>query len=135
MDPKLLSPIHHRDAASQSDLALLRSRDALVAARTKLINHARGSVKSTGDRLSACSTGAFSTRVADELPEELRAALAPVVDQVTSLTKQIREFDRVVLDLTLNKYPHAARLATVPGVGALTALAYVLTIEDPQRFS
>lgn len=134
LDPSLLSPIRHRDAAAQSDLALLRSRDALVSARTKLINHVRGAVKSHGERLPACSTGAFGKRVAEELPAELGVALTPVVGQIQSLTERIRELDRVVSDVALNKYPHAARLATVPGVGSLTGLAFVLTIEDPARF-
>src|SRR5215218_5493716 len=38
LDPKLLSPIKHRGEDSQAHLALLRSRDALVGARTKLVN-------------------------------------------------------------------------------------------------
>jgi len=38
LDPKLLAPIKHRGEASQAHLALLRSRDALVSARTKLVN-------------------------------------------------------------------------------------------------
>ena len=44
-DPKLLSPVQHRSAAAQADLQVLRSRDALVRARTALINHVRGAVK------------------------------------------------------------------------------------------
>src|SRR5215213_8247737 len=42
LDPKLLAPVKHRGEASQAHLALLRSRDALVSARTKLVNHIRG---------------------------------------------------------------------------------------------
>ena len=38
LDPKLLAPVKHRGEASQAHLALLRSRDALVSARTKLVN-------------------------------------------------------------------------------------------------
>ena len=34
LDPKLLSPVHHRGAAAQADLAAIRSRDCLVGART-----------------------------------------------------------------------------------------------------
>src|SRR5215204_1019445 len=39
LDPRLLSPIEHRDEASQAHLSLLRSREALVGTRTKLVNH------------------------------------------------------------------------------------------------
>ncbi len=51
LDPKLLSPLKHHGEASQAHLALVRSREALVEARTKLVNHVRGSVKSFGARL------------------------------------------------------------------------------------
>ena len=42
LDPKLLAPLKHRGEASQAHLAIVRSREALVGARTKLVNHARG---------------------------------------------------------------------------------------------
>jgi len=47
VDVSLLSPVWHRSAEAQADLAVVRSRDALVAARTQLINAVRGMVKST----------------------------------------------------------------------------------------
>jgi len=56
VDPKLLHPIQHRGGAAQADRALLRSRNALVECRTKLVNHARGMIKSVGGRLPTCST-------------------------------------------------------------------------------
>lgn len=51
LDPELLSPIEHRGEDSQAHLTLLRSRDALVGTRTKLVNHVRGAVKAFGARL------------------------------------------------------------------------------------
>ena len=56
VDPKLLHPIQHRGGTAQADRALLRSRNSLVECRTKLVNHARGMVKSIGGRLPTCST-------------------------------------------------------------------------------
>ena len=52
-DPKLLFPIRHRGATAQADLQVLRSRDALVRARTALINHVRGAVKAWARRSRA----------------------------------------------------------------------------------
>lgn len=75
LDPELLSPVEHRGAAPQKDLALLRSRDVLVSARTLLINHVRGVVKSVGSRLPACSSRSFSKKASERLPESLRPAL------------------------------------------------------------
>ena len=56
MDPKLLSPIQHREQSTRMDLAVARARDTLVAARTRMINHVRGCAKSFATRLPKCST-------------------------------------------------------------------------------
>lgn len=74
-DVSLLYPITHRSADAQRDLESLRARDQLVAVRTKLINHVRGTVKSSGARLSCCSSDAFAKRAAGEVPAELAPAL------------------------------------------------------------
>ena len=42
VDPKLLYPLKHRDEESQAHIALIRSREALVSARTQLVNHVLG---------------------------------------------------------------------------------------------
>jgi transposase len=85
LDPALLSPVQHRGAATQKDLALLRSRDALVSARTQLINHVRGLVKSVGSRLPACSSRSFPKKVSQQMPESLKPALLPVLEEIASL--------------------------------------------------
>jgi transposase len=54
VDPKLLYPLKHRSEDSQAHLAIVRSRQALVGARTQLVNHVRGAVKSFGGRLPKC---------------------------------------------------------------------------------
>ena len=48
LDPQLLSPIRHRVPEAQAHQTVIRSRDSLVRARTLLINHVRGSVKTSG---------------------------------------------------------------------------------------
>jgi len=110
------SPIRHRSAAAQADLAVLRSRQALVRARTDLVNHVRGAVKSLGARLPKCSTDAFARKVADAVPEELRPALLPVLETITRLTDDIRVFDRRVERRCEEVYPATALLRQVAGV-------------------
>jgi len=134
MDPKLLSAVQHRGAEAQADLALLRSRDALVRTRAQLVNHARGSVKSVGARLPKCSTSSFARKVATHLPERLRPALEPVLAAIGDLSQKIRAYDREIERLGNERYPEVQNLRAVPGVGALTGLAYVLTLEEPERF-
>jgi transposase len=136
VDPELLYPIEHRNEDCQAHLALIHSREALVRARTQLINHARGTVKSFGTRLPKCSAQSFHKKVADALPPELEEALKDVVETIASLTEKIKYYDRRIERLCKECYPHeSALLRQVPGVGALTALTYVLTLEDPHRFA
>ena len=133
-DPRLLQPVHHRGAEAQADLAGIRSRDALVRARTLLVNHVRGSVKAMGSRLPACSTASFARQAAPALPPALVPALTRVLTEVTSLTTQIRHCDGHIEQLVETRYPEARVLMQLAGVGALTALCFVLVLEDPARF-
>jgi transposase len=135
VDPKLLSPIKHRDESSQAHLALLRSRDALVGARTKLVNHIRGAVKSFGARLPKCTAESFHNRVAEHLPQELAPALEPILKIIASLSERIRDYDRQLEGVAEESYPETKLLRQVHGVGVLTALTFVLTLEDPSRFA
>ncbi len=135
MDPKLLSPIAHRSMAARADLAVLRSRSALVNARTQLINHVRGSTKPFGVRLPASSTPTFARHVAWRIPRELRPALVPVLRTIAELTTRIVKFERRIEQLAAERYPETTRLRKVDGVGAITSLTFVLTLEDPRRFA
>jgi transposase len=51
VDPQSLLPIEQRSAEVRQGLVMLRARDALVVARTQLINNTRRLVKSVGARL------------------------------------------------------------------------------------
>jgi transposase len=132
-DPSLLYPIEHRSEAVQADLAVLQARDVAVQVRSKLIHHVRGSVKPFGVRLPACSAESFARKAAECLPEALQSALVPLLDQIASLSATIHDYDRRV-DAVAAKYPQTTLLRQVSGVGALTAAAYVLVIENPERF-
>jgi transposase len=132
-DVTLLHPIKHRGAEAQQDLALLRARDQLVGARTKLINHVRGAVKSLGARINKCSAEAFAKQAAGQVPEALRPSLTPLLEVIADLTKRIREMDEQVEQM-IEEHPEAVRLQQPRGVGALTSLAFVRAVEDPARF-
>jgi len=134
LDPALLSPIHHRSPQAQADLAILRSLDALVRCRTLLINHVRGTAKAAGARLPSCTPHGFAAKVAATIPEALQLALLPVLDTVAAIDQQIRDYDRQIEALCHDRYPETLALRRVAGVGPLTALAFILTLEDPGRF-
>lgn len=133
-DVQLLHPITHRRADAQQHLEVVRARDQVVATRTKLINHVRGAVKAIGGRLSACSAEAFATRAAAEVPATLTPAVAPMLALIAELSRAIAAYDRDLARLVATTYPVARRLQQPAGVGPLTALAFVLVIDDPSRF-
>jgi len=134
IDARLLNPIAHRSAQAQTDLAVIRARRGLVAARTLLINHVRGAVKSTGARLPACDAHYFHRKVAGSVPRDLLPALVPLLTTIAGLTAEIAAVDKRIVALIRDHYPEAGRLRQVPGVGPLIALTFVLTIGDPSRF-
>jgi transposase len=134
LDPKLLYPLRHRGEDSQAHLALIHSREALVGSRTQLINHVRGAVKSFGARLPKCSARSFHKKVAEDLPKELMPALGPLLETIGELTARIREYERKLEEIAREFYPETSLLCQVQGVGALTALTFVLVLEDPYRF-
>jgi transposase len=134
LDPKLLYPLRHRGEDSQAHMAILRSRQALVGSRTQLVNHVRGAVKSFGGRLPKCPARSFHNRAPEHIPEALRPALGPVLQTIRSLTELIRDYDRKLETVSKERYPETELLRQVEGVGPLTALSFVLTLEDPYRF-
>jgi transposase len=134
LDPGLLHPLVHRSEGRLAHRGLLRSREALVGCRARLIVHARSLVKPFGARLPRCSTDTFASKVLEHVPELLLPALTPVVGAIAVLTDQIKELDGKIDALAREAYPESTLLSQVPGVGRLTALAFVLTVEDPARF-
>lgn len=134
VDPKLLWPIEHRSEEAQVHLGVIRTRDAVVRARTALVSHVRGVVKSLGGRIPKCSTESFPRKAAEHIPDPLRPALEPILNTIAQLSSQIRYFDGQIEELCEAQYPETASLRQVKGVGAVTALAFRLVLDDPARF-
>jgi transposase len=134
LDPKLLYPLKHRGEDSQAHMAIIRSRQALVSCRTQLVNHVRGAVKSFGARLPKCPARSFHKKAAEHLPEALWPALKPILEQIGSLTERIRDHEHQLETISKEHYPETDLLRQVEGIGPLTALTFVLTLEDPYRF-
>jgi transposase len=132
--PDLLAPIHHRSEQVQVDLATIKARDAVIRSRTALISAIRGIIKSTGSRLAVCSTGVFAKTAMDSCPAALRDALLPLMHIVQELTNEIRAYDKAITKKAEKEYPETAAILTIPGVGPLTALTFVLLLNnDPHR--
>ncbi len=133
--PALLSPIQHRSAEIQTDLSLVRAREVAVQTRTKIVNAVRGIVKSTGQRLPRSTTLTFAQKARTACPDVLQPALVPLLRLVEALTDEIQEYDRLVTEKATRDYPATKAIQSINGVGALTALSFVLVLNnDPERF-
>ncbi len=129
-DQRLLYPIRHRNIEAQEDLAIIKCRDLLVQNRAKLINSVRGQLKSFGVKVPSCSAPAFAGKAREFVPGGLRPAMFPILDTIRDLSERIRDYDREVEKVSLETYPETQRLQQIKGVGPLTALAFVLTLES-----
>ena len=54
--------------------------------------------------------------------------------EIGSLTERIHDYDRKLETISKETYPETELLRQVEKVGTLTALTFVLTLEDPYRF-
>ena len=133
-DVRLLHPIEHRTAAQQSELAVIRARDAIKRARTLVVNMARSLAKGFGLRLPPSITKSFGERALAGLPPELHPALKDALQQIDALSLTIQNYDQRIAELA-GKHPEIERLTSVTGVGTLTALTFVLTLGNAERFA
>ncbi len=130
--PEMLNPVQPCSVEIQRDRAVLKVRDTLVATRTKLINSVRGTLKSLGHRLPSCSGEAFVRKAGSHIPAELKQTLGPLLLVIQHTSDEIRRYDKRIDELC-EKYPATRRLRSVRGVGPITALDYVLNLNnDPQ---
>lgn len=132
--PRLLHPIRHRSQALQGDLSWIRAREAAVEGRTHLINTVRSLSKGFGERLQKCSTEAFTAKLAEQIPAMIRPAVAPLLEMIDHFNEQIRYYDQMEEHIARERYAKHTLLTQVNGVGVHTALSYMLTIGDPDRF-
>lgn len=135
VDPSILRPITPRTSNTQAARAVIRVRAQLVSMRTGAVNTARGLVKSLGHRLPSCDADQFAARCRPAVPAELAAPLGVLLDIIESVTRQIKACDQQIEQLARTEYPETERLTSIPGVGTLTALTFVLTMGDKERFA
>jgi transposase len=132
-DVSLLAPIEHRRPAAHADLEQLKARDVLIQIRIKLVNHVRSVVKVLGVRLPSTTTAAFATKTLGQVPTDLTPALQPLYQALESVDEQIKALTQGI-ERTAKRYPDVAVISQPNGVGTLTAMAFVLTVEDKTRF-
>jgi transposase len=129
-------PVHVKSLDAHRARALLGARAQLVGMTTRLSNHIRGVLKTFGMLPGAMRGLPFDRRVEELLVD--RDDLAPIVRPMLVAWRQLREqiaaFDKAVRALA-KASPTCRLLMSVPGIGVLSVLAYVSTVEDPARFA
>ena len=127
--------VHVKSFDSHRARAILGARAQLVGMRTRLSNHIRGVLKTFGLLPGGMRGLPFDRKVEALLAGRSDVALIvrPMLVAWRQLREQITTFDKAIRLLV--KSNSACRLLmSVPGIGVLSALAYVSTVEDPARF-
>src|SRR5919108_2126928 len=127
--------VHVKDLGSHAIKALLVSRALLVKLKRDLENQIRGLLKNLGLVIGKAKMDVFSVRAAEltDARPELAAAVEPLLKAREVIERQIADLDRKVMRLARND-AHVRRFMTAPGVGSITALCFLATIDDPTRF-
>jgi transposase len=125
----------HRVSAEQRHVrSELLVRDALVRTRTRYVALIKAAVRREGLRLSQGEAERTASKVrAIELREEVLRELAPILGLFSALNKEICSADERIEQLGKNN-PVVRTLMTAPGVGPVTALAFVASLDDVSRF-
>jgi transposase len=123
----------------QTMAQLHRIRQLLVKQKTMQVNALRGHLAELGI-VRGQGRGKVSELLrrieaaADEdIPTKIRMQLRHLVELVRDLHRRLADLDRELGELA-RENPIARRLATIPGVGPITATALVMTIGDIGRF-
>jgi transposase len=129
-------PVHVKTARSQEQRTLLTARKTMLEQAFDVENTIRGVLKGHGLKVGRVTRTTFAPRVRELVAASpaLVAAIEPLLTAHASLRKSFAELHRQVLAVT-RVDPVCRRLMTVPGVGAVTVLAYCSAVDIPERFS
>ena len=128
-----------KSAEQQAVLMLHRTRDVLVRQRTALVNALRGHMAELGvvapqgiSRVGDLVAALLGENDA-KLPKLARYALRGLASELEALGERVKEIEATIL--TWHKDNEVSRrLASVPGIGPITASAIVATVTDPTQF-
>ena len=128
-----------KSAERQGVLVLHRTRELLVRQRTMLINAIRGHcaefgiVAPQGARRAAELIEHVRQAEIGELPQIACASLLILADQLDAIAGQVHALERRLLAWH-RQDKDSQRLATIPGVGLISATALAASVPDPKLF-
>ncbi len=125
----------------QSVLMLFRARDLLMGQRTQVLNALRGHFGEIGivvpkgaHEVKALVAMVMEAEKAQGLSDTMRAALRPLAAILFALGDEVAVLNKEIIKLH-KASDVSQRLATVPGIGTLTATVLTATVSDPTSFS
>jgi transposase len=127
-----LPSVHVPTMQSRQLKTQLGMRNALVGARTMLINNVRGWLRAEAIAIPK-NADAFVRRVRETKGAELPPCVDRQLQMIDELSKQIDQADKELAHQA-KAHPVCPRLMSVPGVGPLTALQFVAVLDDRTRF-
>ena len=131
VDPRLLQPVRVRSEQARLDLAMLRARAELVELRTSMVNSLRGLSKSAGLPLPSSSPASLPKKPLDPTLEPI---LRYMLEALEATTKAIARYNKDLAAVARQRYPQCKLLRQVAGVGLITSLYFLLTVDDPWCF-
>ena len=130
-----LPSVHVPSHESRKRKSLCGMRDALVAARTQLINTVRGWTRGQAFKARTGKTETFCKRVKQAAAkEELPTYVLRQLESIDQLTAHIQAADKE-LEAIAETDPTCPRLMSVPGVGPVTAVRFVAALDEIGRFT
>lgn len=128
--------VHVKSEASHKLRLALTCRQAVLRQARQLQGKIRGDLKVFGIKLGRVGSGGFAGRVKLLLADrpDLLVLVAPLLEMRGALLEQVRGYERPLRRLA-REDAVCRRLMTVPGVGALTALAFRAGVDTPARFT
>jgi transposase len=131
----LFKPVHVKTLVAQEQRMLLTSRKLLQRKMLDVECDMRGTLRNFGLKVGVVSSGRFEARVR-ELVESF-PRLAAIVEPLLTVRRVMRQQFAVLHKMLLNTVRHdpvCRQLMTAPGVGAVVALTYRATVDQPHRF-
>src|SRR5271156_956228 len=131
----LFKPVHVKTLIAQEQRMLLTSRKLLQRKLLDLESELRGTPRNFGLKVGVVSGSRYEARVRELVLgfPRLAAIAEPLLSVRPVMRQQLAILHKMLLD-TVRNGPVCRRLMTAPGVGAVVALTYRATVDQPQRF-
>ena len=128
-------PVRVKSQGTMLVRTLLSARRQLVRTELDLANQIRGLLKTFGLFLPRGGGRLFEAAVRERLAghNPLAMTIMPLLQIWRAIRTQVLGLDRLAYAVA-KRDPNCRRLMTAPGVGTITALAYVAAVERPEEF-